>query len=205
MIPPSQSQFDKIELVTRSLPACETWYRIHSSKTHSATKPNRESTHRWNCPPHVKEPDRFGVLYLGQEYEAAFLEVCGRKASTENRYYNPDRDKERELYLLENDSAIAVADLTSHGLARVGQTKGPAGADSYLVTQAWAERIYHHPEQVNGILYRAKANEEMICLALFDRWTGNWSQVDSGGVLGKKYVSEYNRCTDKYRLVEIPK
>lgn len=210
---PTKVEFDKQRLVLHELPIATQLYRIYKPGGRDPLAANWGFHGRWSCPSSLthdndKVGERFGVLYLGLSYESAFLETCGRKASTPQRYYSPDTDRLRNLCIATNQKTVRLADLTAHGLSLAGLTKGTAGSEDYPTTQHWAWLLWGHPEKVDGILYRCKGNEAMVCAALFDRvdtgLKGNLLEAQSGGLLGKDYLSQYQACVSKYELVALP-
>ncbi|KZX57699.1 hypothetical protein A3709_18930 [Halioglobus sp. HI00S01] len=207
--PPAQTEFDAIDLVITDVPAGTPLFRIHQT-THGPHYFGAQATNRWDCPKEVAETDRYGIMYLGTDFEAAFLEVCGRNAHRRRKTIDMELDRERAVIEWVNDTPIRALDLTEHGLARVNMDITDAAAtgdilgNQYRNTQAWSQRFHDHPAKVDGIFYRCKANPSCISLALFDRWGGEFEIVDHQPLRGRAYSHEYMALVSRYRLTPEP-
>ena len=126
---------------------------------------------RFNAP-----SGEYGVLYLASDPYGAFIETFGASMVT----------AARELRL------VAESDLTRRCLCRIEVTTNPAAvrlvnlADGYgfsrlgidgristtkqrHITRQWALALWHHPQQPDGILYRACHDPDRLSVVLFDR------------------------------------
>jgi len=145
-------------------PATELW-RIHS-RAHDpvwfgpdAGVPPRN---RFDAP-----AGEFRVCYFGEAFEAALVEtlVRGRArlivALTEPR--------SRSATSVPLDREIRVARLHSDGLVRLSLSTATPHAESYDVCQQLALSLWAHPDEIDGIEYRSRWDDSLLCVALFDR------------------------------------
>jgi hypothetical protein len=109
----------------------------------------------------------FRVCYFGQSLEAAFVEtmVRGRDrlmvALTERRA--------RSATAVPLARELRMVQLHSEGLVRLSLSAATPHADMYADCQRLALSMWTHSDQVDGIEYRSRWDDSLLCVALFDR------------------------------------
>lgn len=62
-------------------------------------------------------------------------------------------------------------DITGRGAAWISAA-GEVSSGDHKLSQKWSRALYEHPEEVDGILYRCRHDQEKQSVALFDREPG---------------------------------
>lgn len=162
--PPADLDKRRLPLATLAEAA---FYRGHR-RTHSPIHFNRIAG-RFASP----DGASFGTLYLGEDPYTAFIEAFGQGMAS-----GPLGVFVSESWL---STRCLCAVLASRSLRLVDLSSGAAlkhlatGADSRLadgahdVSQRWAAALWAHPEQPDGLLYRARNAPDHRSIALFDR------------------------------------
>lgn len=111
---------------------------------------------------------RFGVLYIGHAFAGAFAETILR---------NPQRlmVSEREIISRSVTELLSRKDLrmvTMHGsgLQALG-TDNSISTGPYEPCGAWADALWDHPEEPDGIAYLSRHDPGEVCYAVFERGT----------------------------------
>jgi len=169
------------------------WWRIHTA-TRSALywglDPPRQSSERWDS------PDRsYGVLYVGHDEFAAFIETLGQ--NTGIRIIQTADLATRRLSRIVVSRPLDLVPVTGQYLAQMGVDSRLFAAD-HAIAQQWSEAIYRHPQAPDGVLYPARHDQTRLCAALFDRVQSAVSAISGGrlddrtneGLLGK-LLAEY--------------
>ena len=109
---------------------------------------------------------RFGVLYIGHAFAGAFAETILR---------NPQRlmVSERELVSrsvteLASRAALRMVMMHGAGLQALG-TDNSISTGPYEPCGAWADALWNHPEEPDGIAYLSRYDPGEICIAVFER------------------------------------
>jgi hypothetical protein len=151
------------DLHRRALPLVEhggPWARIHLGR-YDPVHFGRAARNRFDAP-----DGSFGVLYLACDPYCAFIECFGRP--TGNRLVAVEQLRQYHLAEFRPPRPLMLVDVTGEGLARIGADASLCSGP-YDVAQAWTAALYHHPEQPEGILYRARHDPSRLCVAAFDR------------------------------------
>jgi hypothetical protein len=109
---------------------------------------------------------RFGVCYVAEQRFAAFAETFLREPGV-MVLETPDLAT-RSLARLQVIAPLRLAAMHGPGLHAVGATSASCTGE-YAVSRAWAAAIHAHPDQVDGIRYRARHDDDGFAIALFDR------------------------------------
>lgn len=159
--------------------------------------PARDGKNRYDCPPVVPKPGRFGVLYLAYELETCWLETVVR-----NAIVRPAGDPIRipatgmtDRWACEVHVAgrLTIARFADKSLIDLGDSASNIMGDGYLRTQTWAELLHAHANpEVDGIEYRSRFKSGELCIALFDR-----------GIAGGKLTLANERSIDPATSREI--
>lgn len=123
------------------------------------------------------DPDGgYKVCYIGGSRLTAFVETFLRELPT--RTVTELSVKARAISTIEIVRDIVTVPAYGKGLAQLGTTAAIGGAklsgatNAYVHSQAWSHAIYHHPDGVDGIEFRSSHDDDLHCLALFDRAQG---------------------------------
>jgi hypothetical protein len=155
---------------------------------------------------HALIPDRFnapdgeyGVLYLAADPFAAFIETFG--SSMVDAALGLRTVSERVLAqrclcrftLTVEPATIQLVNLADgHGLSRLGTDSRIATTKRRDITRRWALAFWQHPDQPDGLAYRACNDPARLAVVLFDR---------VGDVL--RSGCEENLLRDPHRLAAI--
>jgi len=139
----------------------QTWVRLHRCRA-PAKHFGKARRHRFDAP-----NGEFGVLYAGQDEACAFIEVFG----------DPLDVRILSLRILEQYCVAEVraarplrlVDLTGPGLRQLGADARLIGGTDYEYSQRWALGLWGHPDQPDGILYRARHDPSLRAVAVLDR------------------------------------
>jgi RES domain len=108
----------------------------------------------------------FGVLYLALTFEGAFAETVLRNPA--RRLVSVGEIAERSLAALTVSRTIRLVRMHGAGLQALGVdnaiTTGP-----YEPCGLWADALFAHADQPDGIAYASRHDPEQICVALFAR------------------------------------
>ena len=171
----------------------QVWLRFHAV-SHSALywglQPARSRPGRWDAP-----DGSFGVLYVGADAYAAFIETYGH--TTGIRVIQTVDLAARTLSRLSPTRPLRLVRVTGPGLARLGADARLFSAD-YAISQQWSKAIYQHPSAPDGILYPARHDETRLCAALFDRICDEIAVEGLGTLADTASVALLGRLLDCY-------
>lgn len=109
----------------------------------------------------------FRVLYMSNGETGAFVETFLRDR-TQIRLLSYEEIARRRISEIATLRELRFTTLHGPGLARVGADSGVASGP-YRISRAWARSLWEHKDQVDGIQYRARHDDEFFSVALFDR------------------------------------
>ncbi len=113
----------------------------------------------------------FGVVYLGSSVRVAFHEVILRDRADARTgavlvgYAELDAYTCAEITL---GMDLRLVDLTRDGPLKMGVPSDVAGARDQTLAQQWSSALHAHPDNVDGVYYPSRLNEEHN-IALYDR------------------------------------
>lgn len=146
-----------------TLPQDSLWYRSYSL-TNSPHYFGRNKNQRWDAP-----SAEYGVLYLAEDPEGAFMESIGRGV-LRTKLVPQAALETRGIAVFSLVRELRVIDLAStSGLTRVGAEGSISNGLGYKTAQAWSRAFHEHPTTVDGILYRSRHDPARKAVALFDR------------------------------------
>lgn len=164
MTEPGSHHLPPTDFAKRALPVEQVntvWQRIHAAD-YDPVYFNATTAGRWNAP-----DGSFGVLYLAVTLAGAFVETfchaTGPDLSISRSYV-----KTRTWATLGFARPLRLVDLSGSGLLKLG-ADGRLCTGSWTASRAWASAIAHHPDIVDGILYRARHDLSLLSAAVFDR------------------------------------
>ena len=129
-------------------------------------KPGRDhgATHR-RC--HRAGPGgSFGLLYKAQSLEGAFAETVLR--NPQRRLIDPVEITSRAVSVLGAPRAIRLAEMRGRGLQALG-TDNAVSTGPYGPCGVWADALFGHQDQPDGIAYASRHDPDQVCVALFSR------------------------------------
>lgn len=127
-------------------------------------------------------PDQgYGILYVGEDVCAAFIECFGRKPQQE-RNISEQLIRSRNLFEINSSKSLTFADLTGTGLNIIGASLDIIYGDK-LISRKWARAIFSHPSHVDGIKYRSRLDPNKYNYGIFDRAKNYLSENDTGNLV----------------------
>ena len=136
------------------------WYRVHE-KAYGPLYFGKSQRNRFDCP-----SGSFGVLYLSQKLEGAFIETFGHE--TGNRFVQMSELETRAYSIVESSRPLRLVDLRGPGLARIGADGRLCAGDRNLAGR-WSSGFYNHADKPDGIYFRARHDLDEMCSAVFHR------------------------------------
>lgn len=113
----------------------------------------------------------YSVLYLAPDKPTAFWEVFAARLiplEPEDRILPPAKLRERHWVNLQVPTDLALFDATNIKAVRdIGGTN-MSFRGGWDITQQWGDALFHHPQNIDGIIYASDKNDEK-CLAVFQR------------------------------------
>lgn len=157
------------------------WYRGHH-RDFSPVYFNRD-VGRFAAP----DGARFGTMYVGEDAVAAFIEAFGQGLGSTplGIYVSESLLQTRCLCTVSVSRPLRLVDLsTGAALKKISRDADSRIADGpHDVSQRWAAAFWAHPEQPEGLLYRARNAPDHRSIALFDRAADAIVAPCSGNVL----------------------
>lgn len=151
------------------------YYRLNRVDYNSAIYFDRSGEGRFDG-----QEQSYGICYLGETIEAAFIECFGRELGI--KFLTQEFIKSRNLFIIGSKRQLKLVDLFGSGLAKLGADKRLTGGD-YDLSRQWAEAIYQHPERVDGIRYYSRHDDTQLCCGLFDRSTHELQSKNMGNLI----------------------
>ncbi|WP_017326541.1 RES family NAD+ phosphorylase [Synechococcus sp. PCC 7336] len=150
------------------------WYRLYST-IYEPLFFSRKGSGRFDGP-----EQGYGMLYVGEDEYCAFIETFGRKHGA--RGVEEAALSRRGLARIESSQPLRLANLLGDGLVKLGADARLASGP-YLMSRLWAQAIWEHPTQVDGIRYRSRHDDTRICCGLFDRSADKFTRVGVSNLL----------------------
>jgi RES domain-containing protein len=133
-------------------------------------KPGDRPAFRFDAP-----GGEYGVCYAGRSDVAAFVETFFRDLPV--RVLSRANLELRAISTLRLTRTLRLVRLYGAGLPRIGATTEVAGAKlvipagltggAYEHSQAWSLALHDHPAEPDGVQYRSRHDDELLCVALF--------------------------------------
>jgi hypothetical protein len=162
--PPPPDWLNSAALPITSIPAGELLHRVHRTRhgpVFFGPGAGVPPTYRFDS-----ATGRFGVLYVGASLNGALAETILR---------NPQRlmvamseITTRSATKLACDRGLRVVTMHGPGLQALG-TDNAISTGPYEPCGAWADALWDHPEQPDGIAYLSRHDPDEVCFALFER------------------------------------
>jgi hypothetical protein len=108
----------------------------------------------------------FGILYVAFAFEGAFAETVLRNPRLQ--FVSLGEINSRSLSVLGVSRSVRLVDMRGAGLQALGVdnaiTSGP-----YEPRGIWADALFVHHDQPDGIAYPSRHDPDQVCVALFSR------------------------------------
>ena len=163
-LPPAT--FGTRPLVTRVGPAGAVWRRLYQTR-HPDPLGFGLAKSRFSDP----TGHAFGVVYLGSSVRVVFHEVILRDRGDARTGPVLVSMAELEAFTCAEiaiTSPLKLVDFTGDGPPKMGVPSDVVGARDQTLAQIWSEAVHSHSENVDGIYYPSRLNEERN-VALYDR------------------------------------
>lgn len=153
-----------------------TWYRLNPSRHASALYFDRSGMGRYDS-----LGQSYGILYVAEAVEGAFIESFGRSHGAKGVAEEDLRN--RNLFEIESDRQLTLVDLWGSGLVKIGADARITSGSDYELSRTWAEAIYLHPQNVDGIRYYSRHDNTRLCCGLFDRTSAHLKEQNQGNIV----------------------
>lgn len=112
-------------------------------------------------------------LYLAKDEKTAFLELYGDRLYAARhagrQMILPESELNRRVFVTIQTDSLRICDLMQKGSgSKLHLDAGTLWASNFEYPQKFAEAIYNHPAQVDGIRYKSRHTDE-ICLVVWNR------------------------------------
>ncbi len=108
----------------------------------------------------------FGVLYMAHSLEGAFAETVLR--NPQRRLIDPAEINSRAVSVLGMSRAVRLVEMRGRGLQAIG-TDNAVSTGPYGPCGVWADALFGHRDQPDGIAYASRHDPDQVCVALFSR------------------------------------
>jgi hypothetical protein len=162
LLPPPWLRSADLEIT--SYPAGSSWSRCHNTGEHPiffGPGVGNLPRHRFDAP-----DGEYQVLYVGLNYEAAFVETLLRNPS--RKIVDVVDLENRSIEILQNDNSISLVRAHGSGLSRMGTT-AELVTMPYEDSRMWSLDLWHHYSEPDGLVYFSRHNPEHFCAAMFKR------------------------------------
>lgn len=180
------------DFFSRTLPLVESmgaWYRLNPIQYSSALHFDRSGKGRFD------EPESgYGILYLGEDEYAAFIECFGRVHGAKG--VAEAALKQRNLFAIAANRPLRLVDLTGSNLVKLG-ADARLSSGSYGISRTWAKAIWQHPMQVDGLRYRSRHDDERFCCGLFERASTQLREENLGNLI-ESHPSLLSEILERY-------
>ena len=143
------------------------FYRFNPSDFSSSLFFSKNKEYRFDDP-----DEEFGVFYAALQADAAFAETYGHDVSDvpydARKVISENELKQRHVFMV-GIRGLRLAMFCGEGLPVLGLDGNICTMPGYTIPQQWAQWIYQHPQQYDGIQYHSCHLLSIDCIALFER------------------------------------
>ena len=115
----------------------------------------------------------YQVLYVGLNYEAAFIETLLRNPKRRTVDW-ADLDI-RNMAVLSNDAPLRLVKAHGEGLSLLGTTAA-LSTGGYKEARRYSFELWDHPDRPDGLIYSSRHNPNYLCAAIFNRSHATFSR-----------------------------
>ncbi len=205
----------------RILPISESegpWYRLNPIKYPSAFHFDETGKGRFDGP-----NQRYGILYVGEDITGPFIECFGRppggkwpeEKSLQWQWLEELEEEEKKekkswqwleetsleqrcLFKIKSKRPLNLVNLLGDGLVKMG-ADALVTCGEYSVSRIWAKAIWDHPQQVDGIIYRSRLDNDRICCGLFRHVKDLLEEENLDTLLNLKHRQQLDEILDRYQ------
>lgn len=182
------------QLAIRRLDAGISVYRCHPD-SYGAVYFGRKACHRFDDP-----RQRFGVCYLALSPIGAFAETLVRKP-----FGQVLEKSDLRLYCLTRlltSASLNLVHCHGEGLQLNGLDSRISSTLDRAATQTLSRTLYDHVDGPDGLIYRARHDDDQLSIALFDRASAKIAKPDEP-VSWMDAGSLLDEVLDRYRIALI--
>jgi RES domain len=119
----------------------------------------------------------YGILYVGADFYAAYIECYGRKPEQKNRNFNGDilitetELNRRFLARFTSEKQLRFIQVYGNGLQKLGVDAQIADCSptEYEFPREWGRAFHQHPDRIDGICYLSRHDNTKKCYGIFNR------------------------------------
>ena len=116
----------------------------------------------------------FKTLYLGQTPAVAVVETLLR--NPERKMFDRTSIEIRSMSILVADRDLRIVNLRGNGLQRI-ECDNAISTGPYEPCGAWADALWSHPQQPDGLVFRSRHDPARFSYAVFNRRNINFNVV----------------------------
>lgn len=148
-------------LTTLDVPAGETLYRCHRC-AYDPIHFGRDASNRFDAP-----NGEYGVCYLSRSPAGAFAETFLRK--TKGQFIERADLERYALAEVSVASTVRLVQCFGAGLRRNRVDARVSSSANYPALRKFSRLCHDHPEKPDGLIYRARFDDDQFSIALFQR------------------------------------
>ena len=210
--PSPPNNFNLRSLPIRKVEAGSYFYRLNS-RLNSEGKPHesamffdRSGYGRWDG-----KNQGYGILYVGADFHAVYIESYGRKPEQRNiradRLLITENELDRRfLARFTSNRRLRFVQVYGNGLQKLGVDAGITSClpQEYEFPREWGRAFHQHPENIDGICYLSRHDNTRLCYGIFDQMASAISeeQLCNGQF---QLVNSANSIDDSYRSLIEPR
>jgi hypothetical protein len=168
--PPANLKLDDLQIIDHSGP----WYRLNPILHQSALYFDKSGSGRFDGP-----EQGYGILYLGEDLHTCFIECFGR---THTKAVEEVELKHRNLFEVKSKRPLKFVRLSGEGLVRLG-ADSRITTSSYIQARKWVQAVWELDQQIEGICYRSRIDNDRFCYGLFDRTMPDLEEKNLGNLV----------------------
>jgi len=155
-------EFNDLDLSGLTCLKFGTWYRLNTVYQPNPLYFDRSGKGRFDG-----LSQSYGILYTGMCEYAIFAECFARKNGS--RLITEEDLQSRDLWQITSHRPLILLRLHGNSLVQMGADAQVFSTTDYEIPRKWAEAIYHHPSQFDGIIWRSRLDNDKFCCGIFDR------------------------------------
>ncbi len=198
--PPPNFHTYELPLLTLDPDSGNQWPRLYRCAHESGLYFGKARRYRFDDP----EGD-YGVLYAGRDIQCAFIETFGDSRGPTGDLEIARGDVAKScIALIVILRRLHVVDLSGPGSAQIqADARLTAGGD-YGLSQRWGRTIFEHPQRPDGVLYRARHDQNRLSLALFSRASDALTETLQGGLFEPNTRPLLTEILREYKIALLP-
>jgi hypothetical protein len=170
---PPPPDFDRAELEIETIPPGRKFGRIYWG-AYPDPLGYGKSPSRFSDPRRRVDPNRFGVLYLGDSLKVCFLEAVlrdRREGLVDDLPIDEVELTQRRYAEIATTAELRLVDLRGDNAVRMGVPTNVVRAQGQNLARRWSVAFHEHPARPDGVIYPSRLNGATN-LAVYDRAVG---------------------------------